>query len=182
MLPEEEQAKEYDKTGNEPLAWELSADDLEASAAILKEARDGFDPNSLKLGDEIPDEDKVLFPELMLRALSLECLLKALWLKQGNKIAEDGEYKGVKGAGDHDLLQLAAVVGLKLDKTEKDVLKRLSKIMTSNGRYPIPKNWKAGRIQEWHGGNIGPPGFWRHPSDDQVLSRVVNDVKTELDQ
>ena len=37
--------------------------------------RDQFDPTQLNVGDDMPDEGKVLFPELMLKGFAVECLL-----------------------------------------------------------------------------------------------------------
>ena len=63
MMPEEEQIKHYDKIGNTSAAWILSADSLQAAARILRTHRDRFDPMQLKVGDNVPDEGKILFPE-----------------------------------------------------------------------------------------------------------------------
>jgi hypothetical protein len=37
----------------------------------------------------------------MLRATATECLLKALWLKHGGKLAQDGKYLGVVKKNEH---------------------------------------------------------------------------------
>ncbi len=158
-MPEAEQIKHYDRTGNTPTAWILAAGSLQAAARILKAHRDLFDPSQLKVGDNVPDEGKVLFPELMLRGFAVECMLKALWLKRGNKLAVGGKYVGIKGAANHNLLQLSDKVGLHVNERERDVLKRLSNIMISTGRYPIPTDWSARRIQKLRGGGKGIPEF-----------------------
>jgi len=181
MMPQTEQIKRYDKTGNTSAAWILAADSLQAAARILKTHRDRFDPMQLKVGDNVPDEGKILFPELMLTGFAVECLLKALWLKHGNKLAVRGKYVGVKGAADHALLQLADTVGLHLNRRARDVLKRLAIIMTSGGRYPIPRDWSARRIQKLRGGGKGIPEFWQHPTDDQTIEGVVAALEKELD-
>ena len=180
-MPKIEQIKHYDRTGNTSAAWILAADSLHAAARILKTHRDRFDPMQLKVGDNVRDEGKVLFPELMLRGFAVECLLKALWLKHGNKLAVRGKYVGVKGAADHALLQLADTVGLHLNLRARDVLKRLSIIMTSAGRYPISRDWSVRRIQKLRGGGKGIPEFWQHPADDQTIEGVVAALEKELD-
>ncbi|MCH8294977.1 hypothetical protein IH992_28160, partial [Candidatus Poribacteria bacterium] len=172
----------YDRTGTTSVAWLLTADSLQAAARILKAHRDRFDPTQLNVGDNVPDEGKVLFPELMLKGFAVENLLKALWLKHGNKLAVGGKYVGIKGAANHDLLQLADTVGLHFNRRERDVLKRLSIIMTSSGRYPIPRDWSARRIQKLHGGGKGIPTFWQCPTDDQTLEGVVESLEKEFDE
>ena len=126
MMPDTEQIRHFDKTGNTSAAWISTADSLLTAARVLKTCRDRFDPTRLKVGDTIPDECVVLFPELMLRGFAVECLLKALWLKLGNKLVGAGKYLGVKDAADHNLVQLLDAVGLCLGGREREVLKRLS--------------------------------------------------------
>jgi hypothetical protein len=75
----------------------------------------------------------------MLIGYSIECALKGLWIKAGNKIVKDGGYVGVKGVGDHEVGQLAQLVDPSLSAVELDVLNRLSAFIRFAGRYPIPK-------------------------------------------
>jgi hypothetical protein len=180
MMPEAEQIRQFDNTENTPAAWILQADSLLRAARVLKACRDRFDPTRLKVGDTVPDAGVVLFPELMLRGFAVECLMKAHWLKLGNKIAAGGKYLGVKGAADHDLLQLSDVVGVRFSDAARDVLKRLSIIMTSAGRYPTPRDWSTRRIQKIRGGSKGIPEFWSYPSDDRTLESVVEALYEEL--
>lgn len=173
MMPESEQIRHYDRAGNQPVTWWLAADSLLAAAGFLKVERDRFDLNCLVVGEPIPAEGKILFPELMLRGFAVECLLKGSYLKAGNTLASGGKYLGIKGVRDHDLPQLASAVGFTIDATEEDVLKRLSLIMTGSGRYPITKSWFARRIQPLFGGGMGMPSYWGWPTDDDTLSTVV---------
>ena len=180
MMSEAEQIEYYNRTGNTPTAWIVAADSLQAAARILKGHRDRFDPMQLSVGDNVPDEGKVLFPELMLKGFAVECLMKALWLKRGNKLVVNGKYVGIKGAADHNLLQIADALGLCFKGRERDVLKQLSSIMTSVGRYPIPRDWSDRKIQKIHGGGKGMPGYWRYPSDDEILEDVIVTLEQEL--
>ena len=182
MIPEAEQIKRYDNVGNMFVAWAWSAGSLQAAARLLKTHRDRFDPTQSNVGDVLPDEGKVLFPELMLQGLAVENLLKALWVKRGSKLVAGGEYLGVKGAADHNLLQLANAVALQFSPMAKDVLKRLSIIITSAGRYPIPKKWFAHRIQKLHGGGKGIPTYWRLPEDDKTLQGLIATIEKELEE
>jgi hypothetical protein len=158
----------------------MAAGSLLAAARILKDHRDRFDVNRLKVGDTVPDEGKILFPELMLRGFAIECLLKGLYVKAGNKLASGGRYLGVRGAGDHDLLQLAITVGLPLAPAHRDVLKRLSIIMVGPGRYPITREWSLRKIQRAFRGGKGPPSYWGSPSDDRTLAAIVTLLEGEM--
>ena len=182
MIPEDEQIRQFDMAGNLPITWQLAADSLLAAARILKDHRVRFDPCHLQVGDTVPDEGKVLFPELMLRGFAVECLLKGLYVKAGNKLASGGKYLGVKGASDHNLLQLAITVGLTLASAQRDVLKRLSIIMVGAGRYPITKDWSLRKIQRAFRGGKGPPDFWGTPSDDSMLAAIVEHLDGELQE
>jgi hypothetical protein len=182
MMPQALQIAHFDRAGNLPASWHLSADSLFAAARLLKAQRDRYDPWSIKVGDTIPDEGKILWPELMLRGFAIECLLKALYLKRGNKLAVAGKYVGVKGAAEHDLVQLSDAVCVRLTPAQRDVLKRLSIVMTAGGRYPIPRNWSIGKIQRLRGGGKGPPTYAVMPKDDDTLASIVDLLDKELDK
>jgi hypothetical protein len=50
----------------------------------------------------------------MLLGYAIECSMKCYWVRQGNKMVENGKFVVVKGAGgDHNLVQLAEAVGFK---------------------------------------------------------------------
>jgi len=173
MLSEDRQIEMYETYGNNFRSWLISADNLLAASRVLKKQRDEFDESQLKIGDSEPDEIKVLFPELMLRGFAIECLLKSIWLKNGGKLTANGEYKGIPGANSHDLLQLSDANKISFTKTQRDVLKRLSLIMVSSGRYPISKKWSDNKIQQLSGGGKGHPSFWMYPSDDKKFEGIV---------
>ena len=76
----------------------------------------------------------------MLLGYAVECALKALWVrKKGNDLVRNGKYVGVKGAGDHNLVQLAQQAGFIPTAVEAQVLRRLTKFATFAGRYPVAK-------------------------------------------
>ena len=62
---------------------------------------------------------------------------------------------------DHDLLQLARLVGIPLSADEENVLRTLSRYIKDLGRYPLPK--RADQIELTS---------WRAPEDDDVLERL----------
>ena len=65
----------------------------------------------------------------LLLGLSIECLLKGKWVKDGNKLVLPGtnRLRRIPNAGrDHRLLPLADAVGFETAATERDILERLS--------------------------------------------------------
>jgi hypothetical protein len=118
----------------------------------------------------------------MLSGMAMECLLKAVWVKQGHNLVEDGKYVSIPGAGDHDLVQLAGAVGLTLSDLEKDVLRRLSHFIEYGGRYPIPKNAEQLRLTIDPRGGRGPATTWATPSDQLQFDAVVNRLEQLLDE
>ena len=112
--------------------------------------------------------------------LCLECFYKALILKQGGELAEDGKFS-LTGVSGHDLLGLAKLTDYpkKLTQDQNSLLKRLSYFITG-GRYPIPKSFEQTipKIQPNRG--IMPDGFWITPQDDNTFDEFVEQLKNEL--
>ncbi|MGA8345390.1 MAG: hypothetical protein WB781_25900 [Candidatus Sulfotelmatobacter sp.] len=146
--------------GNSPEAWQLCARDLRAAATVLRERRESIESGSA------PVLTALIHPaELMLDGMAIECLLKALWVKRGNKLARDGKYLGVPDAGAHDLVQLAGAVKLILSDLEKDTLRRLSHFIEYGGRYPVPKNAEKLRLTSAPAGGRAVATTWSTPTD-----------------
>jgi hypothetical protein len=173
VLSDDWQLEQYQRAGNDHNAWASSAGDLLAASRLLRKLRGAFDVESVGIGDAIPDEGRVHPTELMLRGFAVECLLKAVWVRRGGTVCVDGKYVGVKGANDHDLVQLCDANGLSFTEPERNVLKRLSLFTTSVGRYPVPKRWSDTRIQRTPGGGKGSPTYWSTPSDDEAYASIV---------
>ena len=85
--------------------------------------------------------------EAMLLGMALECLLKGLYIRRHrvwedpakeHALVKDGTYVGVKGAGDHELLQLAVAAGVTVSQSEQSILIRLTDFIKYAGRYPVP--------------------------------------------
>ncbi len=103
---------------------------------------------------------KVVMPMLlavraMLLAYSLECRFKALWLRNGDQLVRGGKYVGVKGANDHDLVQLARACHFSPTPAELAVLKRLTSFLRFAGRYPIGKTAEDMRPDELTQADVG---------------------------
>jgi hypothetical protein len=113
------------------LFWMFALDDAQMSLGEHASHRKG------KKGEIVMPT--VLAVRAMILGYAVECGLKALWLKQGNELITGGKYRGVKGAQDHNLVQLAKVVGFSLTPKEEPVLNRLTKFARFAGRYPVAK-------------------------------------------
>lgn len=92
---------------------------------------------------EHPNGEVVMPLTLCVRAMllgyAIECALKGLWVKKGNRIVENGKYVGVRKGQDHNLAELSLAVGFSATVTETDVLHRLSKFVRFAGRYPVAR-------------------------------------------
>ena len=127
----------FESSGRNPLSWDASAKDLlEGAKAIGERVSD--------LGDMMHTLAGV---QAMLLGLAIECLLKGIWIKSHkawldkNKdfsLTKNGQYVGIPGAGDHELLQLARASKVKLSVREGFLLGRLTDFVKYAGRYPIP--------------------------------------------
>ena len=111
-------------------------------------------------------------PSIMLRAMAVECLLKARAADRGMILAKDGRYVlKLPKVRDHDLVALAKAVDFEMTDREEFVLGRLARWITA-GRYPIQKRWddqvrvKDGMIEFL---TVG----W-HPDWDDVFQDVID--------
>lgn len=170
--------KQHTWAGNSPDAWRSSAGDLLASATVLRERRGAVEPDS----SSATDTWRLHPVELMLRGMAIECLLKALWVKGGNKLVKDGKYIGVHGAGDHRLVQLAGVLRLRLSNLEKDLFVRLQDFIEYGGRYPVPKDADTLRMIRDPRGGKGAATSWHTPSDQDLYDAIVDRLEKHLDE
>ena len=140
----------FDSVINEPKSWMDSVSDLLSSATALGAQctmlDKAFSPSTAK-GDA---GFRFFGPILLLRACALECAFKAMWLRQGHKLGENGRLVKIPGSHGHELVPLAAAVGFSVSDAERAVLDRLS-LWNETGRYPTPLNWSKWTTQETGG-------------------------------
>lgn len=172
----ERQTTNFDQVGNMPETWWLCADDLLISSRLLFEEYSKVDQASIKTGEVVPEKARVFGVVRMLRAMALECIFKALWIKSGETLAKDGKYFKIPNTNDHDLLTLLDAIKTKFsfstNSKERDFLKRLS-LSIAGGRYPIHKSWESTMLQSLHGGGIGSPYYWVFPTDEKTFSSLI---------
>lgn len=166
-------SKLHEGVGNLPRAWELVAQDLLAAAQLLSERHDSFDRESLGQDDPVPPEGRVKPVELMLRGMAVECMLKALWVKRGHAIVQDGKYLGVHNAGQHDLPQLASAAGFVSDAVEMDLLRRLSHFVQYGGRYPVPRAASQLMLTQTPAGGRSAATTWSTRADPSAFDEIV---------
>jgi len=128
----------FARSGNNYRNWLNTASRLLADSATLRRKTRRI-RNSLRWGAKPPHEMLTVWTEVMLAGFAAECLIKAVWLKNGNELVRGEEYKGILRAERHELTALCDRVGIRLSSTERRSLHALSRIMRSVGRYPIPR-------------------------------------------
>jgi hypothetical protein len=166
----------HESYGNKWYPWVLKAQELNASAEILRAeyTTRNYLPNDLdKYEDTMGSSgSKVFNVILMLWAMAAECFLKALWLKHGEKLMIGGRYKKIPDTNDHQLDTLAEALSRRgifdFTETEIDVLYRLSPFITS-GRYPISKEFV---IRNRNAPKEMESGGWSLPQDDILLGNL----------
>src|SRR5262245_66027408 len=109
--------------------------------------------------------------ELMITAFGIECLIKAIWIKQGNQLVRDGKYRPMTKNEGHQLVRLCGVAGIPLDSREEDVLKRISGIARTIGRYPIAK--KANEIATGCSWSSADHGLGRHSGFERPFDEML---------
>jgi len=118
--------------------------------------------------------------ELMLHGMALECLLKALRLKQGGGFEDRKGFRDFPGSKTHDLTQMADALRLKLSPREKDVLDHMTAFVRFGGRYPVPiraSESALGPVRD--GGGMVSPTV-ESSGDDAIFEKVVAILKREL--
>jgi hypothetical protein len=99
--------------------------------------------------------------EIMLTAFGIECLIKAIWIKQGNQLARNGKYIPITKNEKHQLVELCGAIGFKLSERETDALERMSDIAGSIGRYPISRRARQNKSLSWGS------------QDDDIIENVI---------
>ena len=127
----------HPRVGNACGNWIHTARKLFAGSTILRRGRERAFANLRSREATI----EILMPwtELMLTAFAIECLIKAIWIKQGHQLAQNGKYVPMIKNERHQLVPLCRAAGIALDRREADVLGRISDIAGSIGRYPIAR-------------------------------------------
>ena len=168
----------FDYMANSPHFWKQKALDLLMASRILRQAEESSEM-------EI-DGKKVKMPflrsfwtKLMIRAFALECLIKALWLKNGNTLYRDEKYVGIGGMRCHDLSKMFETVGIILSDEKRNLLDRLSAVSVAHGRYPFPS--KKNLFDKFNRGKNGEFRVeWSSPPDDSLFAEIQEHLMSKL--
>lgn len=165
---------DYETSANQYWRWVLGAESLLISASILEEkyrrAQEKKKDHRLK---KMPLELEVLAPMIYLKAKSLELLLKALYIKQGNKVTHEGKFVYKT----HNLLKLIQNTGISVDETQVKLFKRMSDCITFWGTYPIPLSFDKWRPDTEH--SQGVIYFWG-PDDDKKYFTFLEGIRSQV--
>ncbi|KXK32975.1 MAG: hypothetical protein UZ01_00397 [Candidatus Brocadia sinica] len=179
MISDDENKRYFDEAANNLDLWILRANDLFLASCVLMERIDYEEFSKPSFFDRNPEIYSILFPAIMLRAFSVECFLKALWISKGNKVSTDGTYKiDTLKKENHDLVAISSAVGFTLCQNQKEVLHKLSKFGQSFGRYPIARRWHDQRLQNDEGG-IPHVLNW-DKNDTFVVDELIERIKKEI--
>ena len=165
----------HEEIGNRYDSWLTWADAVWEAAKLV---RSGSAPAQLPDGTELMTTTAAVYA--MLLGYTLECTLKGLWVKLGNKIVVGGRYRGVAGSANHDLLGLARKVGITATDEELDALDRLTPFVRFAGRYPISvraDDMKPRSVPGRSGKTV--PGFYSR-EDFAAVERLRNRFMTRL--
>lgn len=167
-MTQDEMKRKYDAMANDYIQWiEAANDNLIAadaiSEAIIAAMKHSGNQPAMRLHWKI----------LMFRAYAIECLLKAVYLKNGNRLASGGSFIHTALPKGHNLVAMWKLVSLPpLTKEWRGLLEKLTQISTSLGRYHIGLAWNKPKpnlaknsIMDWTTG------------EDQVLESIIRELK-----
>ncbi len=166
---DELEIKDFDEVANDHRSWRNTARSLLQAANTLKERNVAVNyPNGIRPKEphHVPPYIGT-WPELMLDAFAIECLLKGLWVKSGQKIARDGKLIKQCFPANHDLVAMLQKVGAPSQPRQLETLRRLSVIAEAVARYPIASDWRKTSVQQSSNGTYSPLSW---SSGDQAIT------------
>lgn len=137
VMQEMSKIENFDEIGNSIDAWKQKAEELSFCAEGLQSYANSESSKTYDLMEQAIPQLNVFWVKQMLRGFTLECLIKALWLKNNESLCENGKYKGLDGIKNHKIHEMAPKVGIRTNEIEKKILRILGAFATSGGRYPV---------------------------------------------
>lgn len=160
----------HERLGNAWWAWMMWVFVLEDSADFIWE-RSAYEKGP---AGEIR-MPMTLCVHAMLVGYAIECALKGLWVRKGNKLVNRGRYVGVPGGRDHDLVHLASEAGFAVSGKESDILRRLSRFVQFAGRYPVAKT--PDKMLPYEDAALGKVDVGHFsPQDFRIASSIINKI------
>lgn len=179
----------FDMFAHEPWSWRLKAETLKESATIIrsewvKVMEKPTQGPSCKAPDfRLVDLGSVW---MMLAGLSLENLLKGLYISKKQTIAKNGRLIGPKKWKRHELLDLIDLVNSKrmptekieITKEESNLLERATLFVQHFGKYPIATNYDATLPRPIYGQKDGfAPMSHVFLSDLNLMDRIYKKIE-----
>ena len=165
----------HEATAHNPTAWYYCAETLLESADHIRLGLEAADRHKLLERAGYMDTHYLTYGLLL--GYAIECILKGIWVKNGNTLVEDGRLKknAIPDAGEHELGQIAHSIGANVLGDELNVLHRLSAFIQFAGRYPIPVRASDLQSRNVPGRGKVHPGFFS--LDD---FRIAREMATRL--
>lgn len=167
-----EQIRLYKNAGSSSQRWQGQAIQNLYAANLL-----------IKAGFETGYDFFIFSQILMLKAVALECLLKAAVIETTNRnvvITSSDSAKMISGNADgikiHNLKKLANMAKINLCNLEQKMLTILCTSMET-GRYPITADFLALEERSWPDGGYSSPEMWSNDLEDCYKSFIL---KTEI--
>lgn len=159
--------KDFEKSANEYFRWVFNANSFLNVSIILE---DKFKSENTHLKDEL------LSQLIYFKACSLELYLKALYIKQGNKVTENGKFI----FDIHNLVKICILTKIPIDNIQRELLHKLTDFITTWGRYPVPLYYKKWRyeIKEKPG---TPPIYTWDENENRFLINFILKIKSLTD-
>ncbi|HEX8947147.1 MAG TPA: hypothetical protein VF829_02965 [Candidatus Paceibacterota bacterium] len=142
-MDDQQRKSDFEQSAHDSWRWILEGEKLSQAANYLhKEYTDALEAIKKKSVESWPPGAEMLAPMIFIRAISLENLVKALYIKYGNSVT-DGN--GKLDFNKHDLLWFYRYLDITLSRNQENTLEKLSQAIYSWGRYPVPKSYKQWR-------------------------------------
>lgn len=165
---------QHERAVSNYLPWMLTAEQLLRAYRILANQAE---LDIKELFDRDVFEHSVSGQSIMLGALAIENLLKAIRIKQ---IGCARDERGAFTLKTHDLIELAEDAGLVLSADEERLLERLEQYQLWAGRYPTFLYSEALRPRTLPNGGFVPRTVQHIPNDFDAISDFVIKLKKEL--
>ena len=171
----------HDFAGNNSYFWERQADTLLLSAQILnKHLSSDFEVK------EMHYDAGSLHTMLMLRGFAVECLFKAIYIHQGKRLFEDGQWAtdigDFQGAKDHRLHKMAQYlrnkVGIAFDRQDIRLLEMLCYAVVVTGRYPVPDRYDRPHKLDSMTLETDESAGWQGQEDEARFHRILRKIKS----
>ena len=133
----------------------------------------------VQIGSPMPQEAKVLPPIFLLYGFAVECLLKGLWVSQGNRMVVGEKFVGITGIRGHELHKMAKKVNFTTSAEEEAILQGLHAKIVSSARYPIGVNWGIARATRYPNGGFGSRTTF-HSGDIEVIEKMIGRLVAAL--